>query len=143
MNSQRKYCYLDFDLDDTRSKLGQAAAFCHATNQRYGFSSSDLRQLGGSELKRLPTYLENDHEWKDKSITLLPVKSCRIVLQLYWEVAPLACENFITLCCNDDNQLGQSGKPLTYRNSVIHRVIPNFVVQGGDVSPLGAVERIC
>ncbi|GAX28601.1 hypothetical protein FisN_1Hh608 [Fistulifera solaris] len=132
MNSQHKYCYLDFDLDDTRNKLGQAAAFCHATNQRYGFSSPDLRQLGGSELKRIHDYLENDHEWKGKSIALLPVKSNRIVLLLKWDVAPLACENFLALCCNDEKQIGQSGKPLTYRNSTVHRVIPKFVVQGGD-----------
>ena len=105
MNTQHKYCYLDFDLDDTRSKLGHAAAFCHATNQRYGFSSSDLRQLGGSELKRIPDYLENDHEWKGRSIALMPVNSSRIVLQLHWEVAPLACENFVTLCCNDESHL--------------------------------------
>lgn len=143
MNTQHKYCYLDFDLDDTRSKLGHAAAFCHATNQRYGFSSPDLRQLGGSELKRLPDYLENDRDWRGRSIALIPVKSSRIVLQLNWEVAPLACENFVTLCCNDDNQIGQSGKPLTYRNSTIHRVIPKFVVQGGDVSQQSIAGRSC
>lgn len=134
MNQQHKYCYLDFDIDDTRSKLGQAAAFCQATNQRYGFSSPDLRQLGGSELKRIPDYLQNDHEWKGREITLLPVKSSRIVVQLNWAVAPLACENFLTLCSNDESHMGQSGKPLTYRNSIVHRVIPKFVVQGGDVS---------
>jgi peptidylprolyl isomerase len=28
--------------------------------------------------------------------------------------------------------MGESGKPLTYRNSTVHRVIPGFVLQGGD-----------
>ena len=28
--------------------------------------------------------------------------------------------------------IGECGKPLTYKNSTVHRVIPGFVVQGGD-----------
>eukprot|EP00549_Striatella_unipunctata_P025898 CAMPEP_0118704188 /NCGR_PEP_ID=MMETSP0800-20121206/19070_1 /TAXON_ID=210618 ORGANISM="Striatella unipunctata, Strain CCMP2910" /NCGR_SAMPLE_ID=MMETSP0800 /ASSEMBLY_ACC=CAM_ASM_000638 /LENGTH=281 /DNA_ID=CAMNT_0006605997 /DNA_START=144 /DNA_END=989 /DNA_ORIENTATION=+ len=28
--------------------------------------------------------------------------------------------------------MGESGKPLTYRDSTVHRVIPGFVMQGGD-----------
>jgi cyclophilin family peptidyl-prolyl cis-trans isomerase len=74
----------------------------------------------------------------------------RIVVRLFWEVAPLACENFATLCSNGSNTLptsyfsvtksttkpapiGESGKPLTYRSSTIHRVIPGFILQGGDI----------
>ena len=58
------------------------------------------------------------------------------VLCLFWEQAPLACENFATLCANGSDgkpaPVGQSGKPLTYRQSSVHRVVPGFVVQGGD-----------
>ena len=70
----------------------------------------------------------------------------RIVFKLYWDVAPLACENFATLCTNGGNSLdignnnkktkpapiGESGKELTYRNSIIHRVEKGFIIQGGD-----------
>jgi len=65
---------------------------------------------------------------------------------LYWDVAPLACENFATLCTNGGNSLdignnnkkikpspiGESGKEMTYRNSIIHRVEKDFIIQGGD-----------
>jgi cyclophilin family peptidyl-prolyl cis-trans isomerase len=66
-------------------------------------------------------------------------------VQLFWDVAPLACENFATLCgIHDHNNsksgtnkspsapIGASGKPLTYQNSGVHRVIPGFILQGGD-----------
>jgi peptidylprolyl isomerase len=66
-------------------------------------------------------------------------------VQLFWDVAPSACENFATLCgIHDHNNsksgtnkspsapIGASGKPLTYQNSGVHRVIPGFILQGGD-----------
>jgi peptidylprolyl isomerase len=71
-----------------------------------------------------------------------PLSGNRIVVQLFWDVAPLACENFATLCANGSSfpnnskskpaPMGESGKPLTYRNTQVHRVIPGFVLQGGD-----------
>lgn len=136
--STAQYCYMDFDIDQHRSKLARTAAFCHATNTRYGLSSKDLRQLGGSELKRIPELLANDHEWKESSSNVVlhgPVGGNRLVVQLDWNTAPLACENFATLCSNDEKSscnIGACGKPLTYRNSIIHRIEPNFILQGGD-----------
>lgn len=44
-----------------RSKFGLAAAFVHGTDTRYGFSSEDLRKLGGSELSRIKDLIESDH----------------------------------------------------------------------------------
>lgn len=130
-----RYCYLDFDLDDGRQKLANAAAFVHATNTRYSFSSNHLLQLGGSELSRLPDLWAIDHQWSSKAILTAPPKAGqRIVFQLDWEIAPLACENFATLCHNtvQSAPVGNSGKPLTYKQSKIHRILPGFIVQGGD-----------
>eukprot|EP00970_Alexandrium_tamarense_P009951 scaffold1969_cov191-Alexandrium_tamarense.AAC.3 len=130
----------------------QSAAFVDATDARYGFASKDLRKLGGSELARLDDLIHMDHEWSSKvqsnhqTITKLPPHGSRIVFRLYWNVAPLACENFATLCtnggnsilgCSNNNKLkpapiGESGKELSYKNSTIHRVVLEFIVQGGD-----------
>jgi hypothetical protein len=55
------YCYIDLDLDNYRAKLATAAAFVEATDSRYGFSSKDLRYLGGSEISRIPELIATDH----------------------------------------------------------------------------------
>lgn len=149
------FCYLDLDLDRHRSKWASGAAFVRATNARYGLSSRDVRLLGGSEVTRLPELQESDPEWKSHSTLFRPQWDCaggaggggRIVLRLHWDTAPLACQNFATLCAHGSSSsssctsssgkstipLGSSGKPLTYKNTRIHRVIQNFVVQGGDL----------
>lgn len=143
-----RYCYLDIDIDGTRQKLATTAAFVHATDTRYGFSSKDLRELGGSELNRIGELMATDHEWHGRVIeaTLTesqqvlvkpPPHGCRIIVQLDWETAPMACENFATLCENGSGfrppPMGTSGKPLTYRNTKVHRVVPGFIFQGGDL----------
>jgi len=137
------YCYLDFDLDGYRAKLARGAAFVAATDTRYGFSNSHLLRLGGAEIAhRVMECYGMDHEWgSDNGQTLFiatrpPKVGNRIIVRLFWDQAPLACENFATLCAQGSDgkpaPVGQSGKPLTYRNSNVHRVVSGFIVQGGD-----------
>jgi hypothetical protein len=150
--SNAGYCFLDFDLNDHRAKLATAAAFVDATDSRYGFSSKDLRLLGGSELSRIEDLIATDHEWSSRASSTgvevrPPQAGNRVVVKLNWDTAPLACENFATLCANGSilpgstekkakpAPVGESGKPLTYRKSTVHRVLPKFIIQGGDVSP--------
>ena len=56
----------------------------------------------------------------------------RIVFGLFGEIAPKAVENFVALCNCDHGKGKLTGKDLCYKNSPIHRVIPNFGLQGGD-----------
>ena len=61
------------------------------------------------------------------------VKLGRVVMQLYRDITPKTAENFRALCtgekgmCQSDNT-----KPLHFKNSIFHRVIQDFMLQGGD-----------
>jgi peptidylprolyl isomerase len=55
----------------------------------------------------------------------------RIVFELFAHVVPKTAENFRCLCTGEKG-IGLSGKRLTFLGSAFHRIIPNFICQGGD-----------
>jgi peptidylprolyl isomerase len=55
----------------------------------------------------------------------------RILMELRADVAPKTAENFRALCTGEKG-VGKAGKPLHYKGSAFHRIIPDFMCQGGD-----------
>ncbi len=55
----------------------------------------------------------------------------RVTFELFADVVPKTAENFRALCTGEKGT-GASGKPLHFKGCAFHRVIPQFMLQGGD-----------
>jgi peptidylprolyl isomerase len=63
----------------------------------------------------------------DKNIVVLETNQGGIEIKLYTDIAPKACENFV--------KLAEKGY---YNGLIFHRVIKNFMIQGGDPTGTGS-----
>lgn len=71
----------------------------------------------------------------NKNIVFLDImygdaKLIKVVIKLFSDIVPKTCENFRKLCTSRH----VNSRDGTYRNSVFHRVIKGFMIQGGDIT---------
>ncbi|CAO4380814.1 unnamed protein product [Caenorhabditis nigoni] len=55
----------------------------------------------------------------------------RVTMELFNDVVPKTAENFRALCTGEKG-VGKQGVPLHFKGSKFHRIIPEFMIQGGD-----------
>jgi peptidylprolyl isomerase len=101
------------------SSKSSAATSSAATSSAAATSSTTTQRNKGN----LP------HVYFDMAVKGRPIG--RIIMKLRSDVVPKTAENFRCLCTGERTS-GLTGKKLTYKRSKFHRVIPNFMLQGGD-----------
>ncbi|KAK3224719.1 hypothetical protein Dsin_004581 [Dipteronia sinensis] len=57
----------------------------------------------------------------------------RIVMELFADSTPITAKNFRALCTGDKG-ISTVGKPLRYKGSTFHRLIPGYMVYRGDIT---------
>lgn len=58
-------------------------------------------------------------------------RSQRIHIQLFSKIVPITANNFLQIIVG--GKMMPNKKPLTYQNTIFHRLIKGFMIQGGDV----------
>lgn len=76
------------------------------------------------EEERKSKYEKRPDDMVYMDITAGKYKLGRVIIKLFSDVTPKTCENFKVLCSNR--------KRPSYRNSIFHRVVKGFMIQGGD-----------
>ena len=64
-------------------------------------------------------------------ITIGRSNAGKVVFELFSDKVPKTAENFRALCTGEKG-MGKSGKAVHFKNSSFHRIIPQFMIQGGD-----------
>lgn len=64
-------------------------------------------------------------------VSLAGQRAQKIVIQLFRDVVPQTCHNFASLCQAPGRTTPSHPIP-TYRGCIFHRIVPHFMVQGGD-----------
>lgn len=82
-----------------------------------------------SEIKAHPKMSDVHNPVVFLDISIAGEEAGRIVIELFADVAPKTAENFRQFCVG---QPVVKGQPQGYKTSIFHRVIPDFMLQGGD-----------
>lgn len=64
-----------------------------------------------------------------------PLNYTPLLMQLYKQLCPVTCNNFVALCTGEKG-VSPSGVKLSYINSLFHRIVKGGWIQGGGGSDI-------
>lgn len=64
-----------------------------------------------------------------------------VILELFKDIAPKTCQNFMSLCDGTVRRKSDS-EPICYQDTEIHRIVPGMFIQGGRIAG-GAHDNSC
>ncbi|CAH9121056.1 unnamed protein product [Cuscuta epithymum] len=107
-----------------KSKFQSIAVFVILFGTLAALSQAKKSQKSQESLKEVTHKVYFDVEIEGKP-------AGRVIIGLFGKTVPKTAENFRALCTGEKG-IGKSGKPLHFRGSKFHRIIPSFMIQGGD-----------
>lgn len=109
----------EFGIED--AEIANSALF-----EKHG--KQDTAQLV-SALPHPVVFLELCKEKSGKDAEILGT----LLIELFVDLCPHACENFVLLCTGENGRIGDDEVPLHYEGTPIHRIVPGGWLQCGDI----------
>ncbi|CAO3629371.1 unnamed protein product [Cunninghamella blakesleeana] len=134
--------YLDIAIGDIKKhqeesqRYEKAKEWVKKWSTTYGLESDNLEKLNEQDKETIRDILSNDpiaqeEKWLINPPT--PLGGGRMVFELNDKECPKTTNNFISIC--QGNVIGKaSKKQLHYKSTKLFRLIPHFIIQGGDVT---------
>ncbi|KAI8086405.1 cyclophilin [Halteromyces radiatus] len=134
--------YIDIaigDIDkyaDEQLRYNKAKSWVAQWATTYGLNDQDLDKLEDQDRETVRDILANDPTAQQEKWSVDAPPSLgggRLELELYDQRCPKTCDNFVALC--QGGKIGKSSKKaLHYKSTHLFRLVPNFMIQGGDVT---------
>nr|XP_060611039.1 probable inactive peptidyl-prolyl cis-trans isomerase-like 6 [Anolis sagrei ordinatus] len=81
----------------------------------------------------LTKYMKNKkHIFVYLEVAIQEVTVGKLLIELFSDICPRTCRNFKCLCTGEKIN-AETGKVLTYQDSIFHRIVKNGWIQGGDI----------